>query len=96
MADRRPLVAGLSGVGGTDPGREKQFVFGDRAENEPAGRAPANVSRVPLTTRVRADYGAALKRASLERQLSGQAPNTVQEILEEALGPWLRANGYVP
>jgi hypothetical protein len=51
---------------------------------------------VPLTTRVRADFGAALKRASLERQLSGQYPNTVQDILEDALGPWLRANGYVP
>lgn len=44
---------------------------------------------------VRADYAAALKRASLERQLSGVQPNTLQDILEEALGPWLRANGYV-
>lgn len=47
-------------------------------------------------TRIRVGYGAALKRASLERQLSGQVPNTVQDILEDALGPWLRVNGYVP
>jgi len=38
---------------------------------------------MPLTTRIRSDYGAALKRASLERQLAGQVPNTLQDILEE-------------
>ena len=54
------------------------------------------MARAPITTRVRADYAAALKRASLERQLSGELPNTLQEILEEALGPWLKAHGYVP
>jgi hypothetical protein len=54
-----------------------------------------NPSRSPLTTRLRADIGAALKRASLERQLAGQVPNTVQDILEEALEPWLRAHGYL-
>jgi hypothetical protein len=34
------------------------------------------------------------QRASLERQLNGTAPNTLQDILEEALEPWLRSNGY--
>jgi hypothetical protein len=50
---------------------------------------------VPLTTRVRADFAAALKRASLERQLSGVLPNSLQDILDDALEPWLRANGYL-
>ena len=50
---------------------------------------------MPLTTRVRADFAAALKRASLERQLDGVIPNTLQDILEEALEPWLRSNGYL-
>jgi hypothetical protein len=54
-----------------------------------------NLGRLPLTTRVRSDIGAALKRASLERQLAGQVPNTVQDILEEALEPWLRSHGYL-
>ena len=56
----------------------------------------AAVARSPLTTRVRADFAAALKRASLERQLKGVFPQTLQDILEEALEPWLRSNGYLP
>lgn len=63
------------------------------AESE--GRTANLTNRAPLTTRLRADYAAALKRASLERQLQGAAPNTVQEILEAALEPWLRTNGYL-
>lgn len=37
----------------------------------------------------------ALKRASLERQLQGVEPSRLQDILEEALEPWLKANGYL-
>ncbi len=53
------------------------------------------VNRVPFTTRIRADLAQALKRASLERRLQEVEPNQVQEILENALEPWLRANGYL-
>jgi hypothetical protein len=107
MADRRSLGAGVTPARDIDPGLEKQFVYGPKAESKeqakstPSAAEPHEktgrslVSRVPLTTRVRADYGTALKRASLERQLSGQLPNTVQDILEDALGPWLRTNGYI-
>ena len=59
------------------------------------GKGQATVSRVPFTTRVRADFSAALKRASLQRQLDGEVPNTLQDILEEALEPWLRSHGYL-
>jgi len=58
-------------------------------------RPAANIARVPFTTRLRSDMAQALKRASLERQLEGVEPNTVQEILESALEPWLKANGYL-
>jgi hypothetical protein len=108
MAERRPLVAGLKPATPADPELEKKFVFGGKTEPEqtakPSASAPAEareakgqpqVSRVPLTTRVRSEYAAALKRASLERQLAGQFPNTLQDILEEALEPWLRTHGYV-
>ncbi len=57
---------------------------------------PRPSSRVPLTTRIRADLGASLKQASLKRQLTGEKPNTVQDILEEALEPWLKEHGYLP
>lgn len=94
MADRRPLIDGLKPTTPpVDPGVEQQFVFG-RGRSAPDPIPPP--ARAPLTTRLRADYVAALKRASLERQLAGHTPHTVQEFLEEALGPWLEKHGYLP
>ena len=94
MAERRSLAEGLKATPPPiDSGKEKQFVYNGK---EPA--APANtatLSRVPISTRIRADYAAALKRASLERQLKAVEPNTLQDILEEAIEPWLRSNGYL-
>lgn len=99
MSDRRNLIEGLKPtVMPLDPNREKEFVFGDKAKPDVAARVERAVpvqSRSPLTTRIRADFATALKRASLERQLSGTTPNTLQEMLEEALEPWLRSHGYV-
>lgn len=95
MSERRPLTDGLKPAPPpVDPSVEKQFVFGGPEKAEP--EAARRVGRAPLTTRLRADYAAALKRASLERQLSGTTPHQVQEILEEALEPWLKARGYIP
>ena len=108
MAERRSLVEGVK-AGSVDSSLEKSFVFGSKpkpgqGDHAPPAAAPPEgkgaqsgntLGRVPLTTRVRSDYAAALKRASLERQLAGQTPNTLQEILEEAVGPWLRSNGYL-
>jgi hypothetical protein len=44
---------------------------------------------------VRPEIAAALQTASLERQLQGIEPSSKREIVEEALEPWLRANGYL-
>jgi hypothetical protein len=94
MSERRPLTEGLKPV---DPALEKKFVFGGKAEPEPPiEKVAAPITRLPLTTRIRGDYAEALKRASLERQLSKTTPNTLQEMLEEALEPWLKAHGYLP
>jgi hypothetical protein len=60
---------------------------------EPTPVRPAG--RSPLTTRIKTELATALKRASLERQLAGEVPNTVQDILEEALEPWLREHGFL-
>jgi hypothetical protein len=108
MAARRPLVEGLKTDSGVDRAVEEDFVYNGvptdarPAASRPAaqprdrkGQATSTVGRVPLTTRVRAEFSAALKRASLERQLAGQVPNTLQDILEEALEPWLRSHGYL-
>jgi hypothetical protein len=109
MAERRSLVAGLKPAEDVDPSKAKEFVFGEKAKPEPPAKADAatpgadgregkaanSVGRVPLTIRLRADFGIALKRASLQRQIDGVFPHTLQDIMEEALEPWLRSNGYV-
>jgi len=106
MANRKSLKEGLKATGRVDPTLEQTFVYGDRAKTDqpndppvaaeaPAQKGPKPVARVPLTTRMRGDFAAALKRASLERQLASRFPNTLQDILEEALEPWLRTNGYL-
>ena len=109
MADRRSLVEGVKPASDMAASLEKQFVFGDKvnfAPHTPAtaattevreekGHAGKPVSRIPLTTRVRSDFATALKRASLERELQGVFPHTLQDLLEDALEPWLRTNGYL-
>jgi hypothetical protein len=73
---------------------EKAFVYGAKAT--PVDTVPAPVvARAPLSTRIRADFAAALKKASLERQLKNVTPNSLQSILEEAIEPWLKQNGYL-
>lgn len=98
MVDRRSLIDGLKSTPPPmDVHREQEFVYGVKEKPaEPAKTAAApTVSRVPISTRIRSDFSAALKRASLERQLNGTQPNTLQDILEEAIEPWLRNNGYL-
>jgi hypothetical protein len=102
MTKRRTLVAGIKAMPRESQLAEKQFVHGAKAPPlapamlEPtAVRATTKVNRVPFTTRFRANLADAVKKASLERQLQKIEPNQVQEILESALEPWLRANGYL-
>jgi hypothetical protein len=106
MAKRRPLVDGIKAKPQENRAAEEQFIYGDKLEPEAATPAPppmeptavraaTKITRVPFTTRIRADLAEAVKNASLERQLRKIEPNQVQEILESALEPWLRANGYI-
>lgn len=94
MSERRPLVEGLKAAPAANKVIEEQFVYGEAAKPA-AGRPAVTISRVPFTTRMRADLADALKSASLKRQLDKIEPNTVQDILESALEPWLKANGYL-
>ncbi len=98
-SNRRPLTAGIAqSLPEVDPTAAAAFITGGSPTPPVAPpRAVADrTPRAPLTTRLRADYAAALKRASLERELAWVEPHTVQEMLEDALGPWLRAHGYLP
>lgn len=109
MGTRRPLVEGLKPEDTIERSLEEAFVYNGGPKSAAAtksqtsapasepeagkGRTDSAAGRLPLTVRLRADYAAALKRASLERQLQGVLPNTLQDILEEALEPWLREHG---
>ena len=99
MAERRSLVEGIKAP--VSPSVEKEFVYRKpgpetAAQTTPATPASPQIARVPISTRIRSDYAQALKRASLERQLASAEPNTLQDILEAAVEPWLRTNGYLP
>ena len=108
MKQRRNLVEGLNETPDVEL-LEKEFVFGNK-ESTSTGENPGAVTappaqekevmpqfkgRVPLTTRCRPELASALKRASLQRQLSGVEPNRMQDILEAALEDWLSRHGFV-
>ncbi len=90
MNERRSLTEGIEPKHTQSPKPDKiqkQFVYGEKQPKEHA--------RVLVSTRIRGDYARALKRASLERQLDGITPHTLQDILEQAIEPWLREHGYL-
>ena len=102
MGERRALIEGIKNTKpAVDPSAEKAFVFQKEGPAEspsppvPTQSISSNLSRVPLRTRMRSEFSAALNRASLERQLARIEPNTLQDILEQALEPWPRSNGYL-
>jgi hypothetical protein len=56
---------------------------------------PQMTSRMNIGARCRPEIVMTVKKASLERQLAGLEPYTMQDILEEALQHWLTVNGYL-
>jgi hypothetical protein len=101
MAERRSLVEGVNEASPPfDPVKAREFLDGARSRGGGMPSASAltssNLPRSPFSTRIRTDFTTALKRASLERQLKGVEPNTLVDILEQAIEPWLRSNGYLP
>ena len=95
MADRRPLTDGIKPQQQVDSQLEKAFVYQNTSLVGSNLSAIQNMSRVPLSTRIRSDLAEALKRASLKRQLDKIEPNTLQDILEEAIEPWLKSHGFM-
>lgn len=92
---RRSLTEALQATPAADSNVEEAFVFGKPKRTNPTNTQPSALNRVQLSTRIRDDYFKAIKRASLERQMDGIEPSSIVEIIEEAIEPWLRANGYL-
>lgn len=97
MTKRRPLTAGLSSSPNVDAFAEKNFVLGKESNSGQLSTNPVSPigPLVPLSTRQRPEIANALRRASLERKLNSTPSNSVQDIVEEALTPWLRDQGYL-
>lgn len=95
MTQRKKLVDKIPPV---DRKLEEAFVYKQQPRPveppQPTGLR-GSAERLPFSSRIRADLALALKRASLERQLQGVHPNSLQEMVEEALEPWLRTHGYL-
>jgi hypothetical protein len=56
---------------------------------------PLTTPAVSVTIRFRQATAEALRRASLERKLAGVSPSSQQEMVELAVGEWLRDNDYL-
>jgi hypothetical protein len=109
--DRRPLSDGLKPEPEVDPELAREFVYQGKSKSVPSPE-PKQASRsqlaadsvtpaaqealVPLTARIAGKKFHATKRASFDRQLQGVKPNTIQDIVDEALTSWLKKHGYLP
>lgn len=69
-----------------------EFTSSPRRKTKTAVIKPALIA---IHVRVRPEIAAALKLASLERQMKGEERASKREIVEEALEPWLGSNGYL-
>ncbi len=65
-----------------------------RAKSKKASRFQ-RVGLIPVTIRLRPEIAVGLKRASLELELEGEDVFTQQDLVENALEPWLRENGFL-
>jgi hypothetical protein len=83
----------LAVVRDREPEVEKIAEPAPPAKKMGKGRVP--VGLIPITVRLRPEIAGALKRASLERQLAGEDVYTQQDLVEQALEPWLREEGYL-
>src|ERR1700733_13615058 len=92
---RRSLTEGI-----TSPLTATETEFLKAAKSSADGTkamqsAAAIASGVSLSTRIHPAIRTALQQASLQRKLNGVTPNSLRDILEEAITPWLKANGHL-
>ena len=86
-------LSNISHPGPVTTPRRSSEVYSRTPMRKPTRLQP--VGLIPVTIRLRPEIAGALKRASLERQLSGEEVFTQQELVEGALEPWLIEEGYI-
>ena len=98
-----PEVEAVAEVGADkdERGEKRSAPAAQKKVSKPAAQEKPHQARllatllVPVTVRLRPEVASALKQASLQRQLNGYETFTQQDIVEEALVPWLRAEGLL-
>ena len=82
-----------------DESERRRVSVGVDTMSKPARRlkhpAAMTPGLIPVNVRLRPELARALKTASLDRQMRGIEPHSKREIVEEALEPWLRSQGYL-
>ena len=97
---RRSLEDGIGITGKSIADEARDFVRGDGVESanststetDSKSVLPQMVGRKSLTIKLHPQVASDLKRLSLERQLNGIDPHTMQDMAEEAITAWLRKN----
>jgi hypothetical protein len=106
MTERQSLIRGIKAPSPpVDPAIAREFIHGTAGSATPSsphsartgvsGESSSGSSRVSLNTKIREDLVIALKRLSFDRQISRASRHTLQEIVEEALEPWLKSQGLL-
>lgn len=100
MTLRRSLVSNVGDLGDMQREKLREFVTQETVEKQTSSSPKeTGTSRprgmVAITVRLRPEIASGLKRASLERQLSGTKIFTQQDLLEMVLEPWLRSEGFL-
>lgn len=78
-----------------EPQQSTQSEESRSAKRRKGKKSPVPVGLIPVTVRLKPEIAAALKRASLERQLAGEEIFTQQDLVELALEPWLKGEGHL-
>jgi hypothetical protein len=86
---------------GTDFSIRRDSYIVEKIEGGPRPTKSKKSSRfqriglIPVTIRLRPEIAVGLKRASLELELDGEEVFTQQDLVENALEPWLRKKGFL-
>ena len=86
-----PSAAKVGMLKGTSP----EVLPAPEASQPQSDAAVIAPGLIPIHVRVRPEIAGALKTAALQRELRGIEPHTKREIVEGALEPWLKKNGYL-
>jgi len=95
MNPRRSLIPNENQIANLEPALVREFVTQEVRTTPQKSPANRSVGMIAITVRLRPEIANGLKRASLERQLAGETLFTQQDMVESALEPWLKQQGFL-